>query len=110
MSDRLAARARAARTKRLRLGPGRGQGLEALFDFRDGLTELLLPHVVRGRFELPLGFGLGQSQRLYLPDPFGIDLGNTEPRLPAFLLPLFHALGKPRLRIDQSFSSITHVW
>jgi hypothetical protein len=65
---------------------------------------------VRGHLELPLGLRLGQPQGLYLPDTFGIDLGSAKPRLTTLLFPLFHPLGKPRLRIDQSFSSITHVW
>jgi hypothetical protein len=92
------------------LRPGSGQRLQALLDFRERLTELLLPHVVRRHFQLPLGFRLGQAQGLYLPHLLGIDLGSTKPCLTAFLLPFFHALGKPRLGVDQSFSCITHVW
>jgi len=92
------------------LRSGRGQCLQTLLDFRERLTQLLLPHVVRGHFELPLGFRLGQPQGLYLPEAFGIDLRSAKPGLTAFLLPFFHPLGKPRLRIDKAFSSITHVW
>jgi len=66
------------------LRSGRGQCLQTLLDFRERLTQLLLPHVVRGHFELPLGFRLGQPQGLYLPEAFGIDLRSAKPGLTGY--------------------------
>ena len=78
-------------------------------DLGDGLRELLLARGMRSGVHLALHLGARKTQRLDLSCAFGIDTLGPLPGAPSFLFALFHSLGEAGLRVDEAFSSVTHI-
>jgi hypothetical protein len=86
-----------------------GQLLNAPVELRDRLRELLLPRRVRRRLELPLHLGPREAARFELAHALGIGPLGALTSLPSFLFAFFHALGEAAFRVDEAFSSVTHI-
>ena len=67
------------------------------------------PPLVRGRRELTLELGSREPQRLERAERFGI-AHVAHLRLGALALELFHAFLNSRIRVDESFASVTHMF
>jgi hypothetical protein len=102
-----------------KVNSGRGQQALALdplgqvgdppIELCDRVLELLTPRIVRRRVQLPLRLRAREPARLQLPRALGIGTHDREPASLLLLLALFHPLGEAGLRIDESFSGITHA-
>jgi len=86
------------------------KGRDPLVDLSHRLRQLLLASGVRGRLELALCFGSRQSQRFNLPRAFRVQALDTLTGLASFLFAFFHPLGEAGLRVDEAFSSVTHIF
>jgi hypothetical protein len=69
----------------------------------------MLARVVRGNLELPLHFGPGETARLELPRTLRVRTLPCLAGLAFFLFAFFHPLGEAGFRVDESFSSVTHI-
>ena len=82
---------------------------EPPLDLGDRVSNGLAPGRVRRQFELSLQFDAREAERLALADPLGIDARFLVARRLADLFQLFHPLLQSSVRVNQSFSSVTHV-
>src|SRR4051812_603024 len=64
---------------------------------------------MRRELQLPLHLGAGKAERLDLPRTFRIGSFATLACFSFFLFAFFHALGEAGLRVDEAFSSVTHI-
>jgi hypothetical protein len=84
------------------------QRREALVDFFDGQLDLLLANGMRSAPGLLLEIQPRELQRLCLAFLLGVDLRTAAGTPPPFGFQFFHALLNPRIRVDESFSCVTH--
>jgi hypothetical protein len=63
---------------------------------------------MRRELELPLGLGLGESERLDLSQTLWIGTLSILAGLATFLFPFFQSPGEAGFRVDEAFSGITH--
>jgi hypothetical protein len=85
-----------------------GQQLQPLVDLGEGGRDLLLPHGMRRRLGLTLELGAREAQRLELADAFGIYRRLPGSAPPTLGLAFLDLLLDARIRVNQSFSGITH--
>ena len=83
--------------------------LDPLLDLDQRLRQLLLPRRMRRQLQLALHLRTRELQRFDLTDALRIGTLGALTRLPLLLFPFFHALGEAGFRVDESFSSVTHV-
>jgi hypothetical protein len=79
-------------------------------ELADCVLELRFASRVRRQLELTLQLGAREPARLELPEALRVTADGRLTCLTLFLFAFFHALGEAGFRIDESFSSITHVY
>ena len=67
------------------------------------------PPLVRGGRELTFELGAREAQRLELPEGFRI-AHVAHLRLGALALELFHPFLNSRIRVDESFAGVAHIF
>ena len=99
-----------------RSGTGCGSGLEqraggghAPIDFGHRLANLRAAPLVPGGRELTLEFRACEPQRLELPEGFRV-AHVAHLCLGALALELFHPFLNSRIRVDESFASVAHIF
>ena len=85
-------------------------GGQSLVDFSDGGLNLLLADRMRGRGGLTIELGLGQPQRLQFPYLVRIDRRLGCAAALAFRLPFLDPFLNTRIRVNKSFTRITHTF
>lgn len=73
------------------------------------IQQMQSPCFMHSRRELPFEIDPGQAQRFQCANPLGIEVRSSLIRHAAVFLDLFHSFLKPRVRVDKSFSGVSHA-
>jgi hypothetical protein len=82
---------------------------ETAVDLGNRIHQMQPPRFMHGHRKLPFEIDLGQAQRFQRANALGIETRFFLFGYTAAVLDFFHALLKPRARVDKSFSGVSHA-